>query len=139
MSDSHFKRLAFLEKWGSIVVCRHGVVHLRWENVTIRLRVETFQQLASLVNEGSPLPAPFSFSDGDLCVATEEFDYRVTIRSVELLLAADAWLAFELLVADAADQLDQLLARDAWEDGPESVSFDFDPQELMCSHRFSLN
>jgi hypothetical protein len=131
--------LAYLEQWGSIVVCRHGIIHIRWGNVSIRLQIETFQRLASLVDRGSSLPPPFSFSDGDLAIVTEEPDYRVTIGSVELVLTADGWLAFDMIVGDGAYRLEQFLARDDWPEEPESVPFEYDLEELMRPHRFSPN
>ena len=146
MSNSHYLKLAYLERWGSLVVCRHGIVHMRWEDLTLRMQIEAFRRLSGLIEGGGDSLSPFSFADGEISIATDEFafagknhSYRVGIGSVELSLPADGWAAFLVLIRDAADRLDQILAQDDWRQEPDPFSFELDARELTRPHQFSLN
>lgn len=139
MTRSHFIQLASAEDWGSVLVCRHGVVHLRWVNITVRLPHDVFGRLVRLVAQGSTLATSIPLRDGELGVAIEEGGYRVSVDFLELVLTAEAYLAFLMLVKDAFDRLEDLMARDDWQQEPESVSFADDVGELLRPHRFSLN
>jgi hypothetical protein len=139
VSGSHFIQLASAEDWGSVLVCRHGVVHLRWGNVTVRLPHEVFSRLVRLVGQGSTLASAIPLRDGELGVAIEEGGYRVAVDFLELVLTAEAYLAFLMLVKDAFCKLEEVMARDDWQQEPESLSFADDAQELLRPHRFSLN
>ena len=129
-----------------MVVCRHGTVHLRWENLTLRMEIEAFRRLSGLIERVSASVLHFSISDGEISIATDEFafasqgyGYRVGIGSVDILLPADGWSAFLFLIRDAADRLDQVTARDDWQQEPEPISFELDARELTRPHQFSIN
>lgn len=139
MSRSHFIQLATAEDWGSVIVCRHGVVHLRWGNLTIRLPHEAFGRLVRLVNLGSTLASPIPLRDRELGVAIEEDGYRVSVDFLELVLSAEAYLAFLMLLTDALRKLQEVMARDDWEQEPQSFTFTDDAGELLRPHSFSLN
>lgn len=139
MSGSHFIQLASAEDWGSVLVCRHGIVHLRWGNLTIRLPRDAFGRLVRLVGKGGTLASPIPLRDSELGVTVEEKGYRVAIDFLELVLTAEAYLAFLMLVADAFHRLEEVMARDNWEQEPEPPTFSDDVGELLRPHQFSLN
>jgi hypothetical protein len=139
VSGSHFIQLASAEDWGSVLVCRHGVIHLRWGNLTVRLPHEVFGRLVRLVGQGSSLASSIPLRDGELSVAIEEGGYRVAVDFLELVLTAEAYLAFLILLKDALHRLQEVMAREDWQQEPESLSFADDAQELLRPHRFSLN
>lgn len=145
MANSHYIRLAYLERWGSMVVCRHGIVHVRWDNLTLRLEIEEFQRLAKLVNRAISAAPPFSFADSELSLTADylipgqEPTYRIGIDAVELLLSEDGWTAFQILVQDAAYRLGQVTARDDWQKEPEPISLALEAGDPVRTHSFSLN
>jgi hypothetical protein len=139
VTRSHFIQLASAEDWGSVLVCRHGVIHLRWGNITVRLPHEVFSRLVRLVGQGSNLASSIPLRDGELGVAIEEGGYRVAVDFLELVLTAEAFLAFLMLVKDAHCTLEEVMARDDWQEEPQSLTFEDDAQELLRPHRFSLN
>lgn len=135
-----------MERWGSVVVCRHGIVHMRWESVTLRMEVEDFRSLSALIESAVSSSGRFSLSAGEISVATDAFAYanqrhshRVGIGSVELLLPADGWIAFAALITQAAEQLDAVLAGDDWGREPDPIRLEMDAGLLTRPHPFSLN
>ena len=138
MARAHFIQLASLEERGVITICRHGIVHLSWRNMTIRYRVHDFRRLARLLEQGGALASPIPLYDDELCVAVEEADYRVTMGAVELLLNTEEFLAKTDMALEAVLRLDQLLASDEWRE-EEAEPFPLTPWEESESPRFSLN
>jgi hypothetical protein len=128
-----------------MVVCRHGVVHMRWENLTLRMEIEEFRRLAHLVERVGGARPPFSLADRELSLATDdvyagrEQAYRVAFGAVELSLPADGWSAFQILIQDAAYRLDQVTAREDWQQEPEPVALSPDAGDPDRPHPFSLN
>ena len=122
MPNSHYIPLAHREEWGSVVVCRHGVVHLQWRNLTIRLHWDAYHRLADLLARDSVLASPVPLCDGDLCVSAEGESYRVTIGSVELVVPGDLFPTFEDLVVEASEELDTVMADADWQEEPDGDS-----------------
>lgn len=139
MTDLHLNRLAQVEGWGRLDVCQHGTVHLLWQNLTIRLTLEAFQRTAALLDQGSLLFGPTPLCDGELCLAIQGAGYRLSIGPLDLSLTADAFLALWMLVKEARLRLATLSAAGEGHRPSGALGFDFDPDQLLQLHRFSLS
>ena len=137
MVKSHYVSLARLARKGSISACLHGLVHLRWKNVTVRLPIDDFRRLARLVERGRALTSSHPLCEGDLCVSLEEKDYRVAIGALELVFKAGEYLELVEMVGQATRQLESLLSKDDW---PEIQPQLFDHTSLdTLTPKFSVN
>jgi hypothetical protein len=116
MIHFHFIPLASHDDYCDFSFCRHGVVHLMWWNVTVRLEAGEFQHLASLLERGTTLASSIPLGDGDFAVTLEEERYRVRMGPVEFVLTADEYLAMTDTALEAARQLERVLASDEWHD-----------------------
>jgi hypothetical protein len=138
MIDFHFFPLASYDDYCDFTFCRHGVVHVLWWNVTVRLDTGEFQHLASLLERGTSLTSSIPLGDGDFAVVLEEDRYRVRMGPVEFVLTADEYLAMTDTALEAARQLERVLASDEWNDWePESDALGYMDQWQMSG--FSLN
>ncbi len=116
MIDFHFVPLASYDDYCDFTYCRHGVVHLLWWNVTVRLETDQFQHLASLLERGTSLTSSIPLGDGDFSVTLEENQYRVRMGQVEFVLTMDEYLAMTDTALEAARQLERVLTSDEWHD-----------------------
>ena len=138
MAGTHFVQLARLEETGLVTVCRHGIVHFSWHNVTVRLRTDTFQRLGALLEKGQTLMSPIPICDEELCVGIEESDYRVSVGIVELLLTPQEFLTFVRLVQQALQRLEEVVNENAWNE-PQPKPMRFAALETIFPPSFSPN
>jgi len=63
MSGPRFTILAQLDELHFVAACRHGVVHLTWDNITLRLTLDEFKALAHLVERITTERTPVVMTD----------------------------------------------------------------------------
>jgi hypothetical protein len=139
MARSHFSQLAHLPGQGIISICRHGLVHLTWENVTIRLERGVFQRLGRLVERAMAISSPVPIYDDDLSVDFDRSHFRVTIPSIEWTLSTESFLAFRGMIKEALKRLELLVASGRWEEEDEAEPLTLMPFDELEGHSFSLN
>jgi hypothetical protein len=136
MNGSHFPTLARIDEHRLITACRHGVVHLIWDQVTIRLAAAGFERLVHLLGQATRSAWPPSFEDGELGVsAHNDGTFGVRIEQVVLVLSASELKALARAADQAAHRLQELMASPEWEQEPEEN----DPLEIFRQVRFSRN
>lgn len=138
MSPSHFVRLAQVEGQGIISACRHGVVHLSWANVTVRLELAEFERLARLLSRGSALSTRAPLCEGDYCLAAEGPRYRIGLAALDLWLSAAEFLTLVEMVASAHRRLHELLESDEWRE-PDPDEEELPSLDELSRHQFSLS
>jgi len=86
MVTGHFIPLARADEQREISVCRHGVVHLNWWNMTLRF----IERLASVLQDGKTMVVSLGpHCDGDICLSSRDGrGYILTIGPVSLTLNA---------------------------------------------------
>jgi hypothetical protein len=134
--------LAEIDARHFINACRHGLVHLTWDRVTVRFTRDEFRRLARLLARSSASPA-VQFRDGELeaaCRANQDCELR--LDSLTLTLSVEEYRALSRLAQEAVAQLDKILDAGMWDErdanGPESAR----PTSLLerfRQHRFSDN
>jgi hypothetical protein len=138
MARSHFSRLAHAPGQGVVSICRHGLVHLTWENLTIRLEREVFRRLGRLLERGLGISSPIPIYDEDLAVGFEQSHFRITVDSVELTLTPESFLTLRQMTKEALERMEVLMATGRWE-----AQDDAEPLSLASldelEPRFSLN
>jgi hypothetical protein len=118
----NFVRLAQLDDQHFLSACRHGLIHLTWGRVTVRLARDEFARLASLLDEAVSSPPPATLRDRDLRVTTrlgEECELQM--GSLVLLVTPDRFAELATAARDGLNRLDKILASGLW-DNDESES-----------------
>ncbi len=136
MARPHFIQLAQYQNSGLITTCRHGVVHLTWLNLTVRLHEPDFRRLVRLLERGTALSDPAPIHDGEMAAAFEGDAYRVTVANMELILAPADFISLSRMAMEAGRRLEEIAGSEAW-DEPEPIPWTR-PQELSPP-RFSSN
>jgi hypothetical protein len=137
MNGSHFSTLAQIDEHRLITACRHGVVHLIWDQVTLRLAAATFERLVYLLHRATQSAWPPFFEDEELSVsAHDDGTFGVRIDQIVLVLSASELKALARAAQQAARRLEELLASSAWS---EDEAEDDDPLEVFRQVRFSQN
>jgi len=73
MVTGHFIPLARADEQREISVCRHGVVHLNWWNMTLRFMPRDFERLASVLQDGKTMVVSLGpHCDGDICLSSRD-------------------------------------------------------------------
>jgi len=116
MKMPHFVRLAEIDKQHFFTACRHGLVHMTWGRVTLRLSRDEFRELAGMLERAS----------GDLGQRTiRSRDLRVTYRPngdcefragpLTLLLPPAEFEQFAQVAQEAARHLEKILTSGVWD------------------------
>ena len=142
MRTPHFLRLAEIDERRFINACRHGLVHLTWERVTVRLSRDEFRRLAELLARSADALPPSSLRDGSLEVSRSAHgDCVLRLGSLALSLSQEEHHALSRAATEAVEQLDKILDTGMWDedraDGGESA-----PRSILehfRQHRFSEN
>ena len=139
MRAPHFLRLAKIDEQRFINACRHGLVHLTWRRITIRLSREEFRRLDGLLARSADSLPPGSAQDGRMQVTrTSEEGCELQLGSLKLVISPDDFRALARAVQEAVEQLDEILDAGIWDeqepaDPPPTIV------EHFRQHRFSEN
>ena len=142
MRAPHFVRLAEVDVRHFINACRHGLVHLTWDRVTVRFTRDEFRRLASLLARSSASPE-VRFRDGELeaaCHANQECELR--LGSLKLTLSLEEYQALNRAAQEAVAQLDKILDAGMWDERGPDESEPAPPTSILerfRQHRFSDN
>jgi hypothetical protein len=139
MARTHFSRLAHAPGQGVVSVCRHGLIHLTWGNVTLRLERELFLRLGRLLDRALAIASPIPIYDGELSVGFDQTHFRITVEAIEWSLSTEAFLAFRAMVQEAVERLEALLASGRWDEPDEAEPLTLNPMDEPGEPRFSLN
>lgn len=116
MRMPHFVRLAEIDKQHFITACRHGLVHMTWGRITLRLSRDEFTELAGMLEQAVEAPGRRSIRSGDLSVTyrpDEECEFRA--GPLALLLPPAEFEKFARLAQEAARHLEKILTSGAWD------------------------
>jgi hypothetical protein len=139
MRAPHFLRLAEIDELRFINACRHGLIHLTWSRITIRLSRDEFRRLAGLLARFADELPPSSARDGRIQVTcTGDGDCELRLGSLRLALAPDDLRALGGAVQEAVKQLDEILKAGMW-DEQEPAEPPPTIIEHLRGHRFSEN
>lgn len=131
----HVIRLAEIDERRFINACRHGVVHLTWHRVTVRLGRDEFRRLARLLSRSSEPPG--RFRDGEMAVACSHQECEVELGPLSLTLSLPEFHELDQAVQEAVERLDEILDSGVWdqqeEDAPRSIL------DRLRQHSFSEN
>jgi hypothetical protein len=137
----HFVRLAEIDERHFINACRHGLVHLTWDRVTVRFTRDEFRRLARLLARSSVSQAG-PLRDGELeaaCRARGGCELR--LGSITLALSLEEYHALSRAAGEAVVQLDKILDAGMW-DQREAGEVQSAPPSILerfRQHRFSDN
>ena len=139
MRAPHFFRLAEIDERRFINACRHGLVHLTWSRITMRLSRDEFRRLAGLLARAADALPPSIVRDGRMQVTCSvDGDCQLQLGSLRLDIAPNDLRALSRAVQEAVEQLDEILDAGIWdqeepEDAPLTII------EHFRRHRFSEN
>ena len=139
MRAPHSLRLAEIDERRFINACRHGLVHLTWNRVTVRLSRDEFRRLARLLARSTEPPG--RFRDGEIEVVGTHQECVVRLGPFSLTLTLIEFYTFERAIQEAVQQLDKILDAGIWdEDRAEATgSAPRSILEHFRQHRFSEN
>lgn len=139
MRTPHFLSLAQLDDQHFVAACRHGVVHLTWERVTVRFGRDEFRRLADLLERAAAARPPASLREGNLRITSRlDEDCELQMESLILLLPAAQFREFAGVARQAVDRLDEILASGMW-DKEEPEEPPSSPIEQIRRTPFSRN
>lgn len=139
MRAPHFLRLAEMDEQRFISACRHGLIHLTWSRITIRLSRDEFRRLAGLLARSADLLPRGSARDGRMQVTRiSDEGGELQLGSLKLAISQDDLRALGGAVQEAVEQLDEILDAGMWDeeepaDPPPTII------EHFRRHRFSEN
>ena len=139
MRAPHFLRLAEMDEQRFISACRHGLIHLTWSRITIRLSRDEFRRLAGLLARSADLLPRGSARDGRMQVTRiSDEGGELQLGSLKLAISQDDLRALGGAVQEAVEQLDEILDAGMWD---EEEPADPSPTiiEHFRRHRFSEN
>ena len=139
MVTGHFIPLASAGDQREISVCRHGIVHLNWWNMTLRFMPEDFERLATVLKDGQTMMVSLGpHCDGDICLSSRDGrGYVLTVGPVSLTLDAAEYRSLTDMAQQARHYLKTVLASGAWAE-PEVAPPSANPL-LGPETRFSAN
>jgi len=139
MRAPHFFRLAEIDAHRFINACRHGLIHLTWIRITVRLNRDEFRRLAGLLARAANALPPGTLRDGSLQVTySEDRDCDLQLGAVKLAISYKDFRALAEAVQEAVEQLDEILDSGIW-DREEPGEAPLTIIEHFRRHRFSEN
>ena len=139
MARTHFSRLAYAPGQGAVSICRHGLVHLTWENLTLRLQRPIFLRLGRLLERGLATSSSIPLFEEGLSIHVQGSQFRVAIAPIELTLSAETYLVFRGMIQQAMQRLESLIASGSWEEDDDVEPLALLPWEELDTPSFSLN
>ena len=139
MRAPHFLRLAEIDERRFINACRHGLIHLTWIRITVRLSRDEFRRLAALLARSAGALPPGADRDGSLQV-TRSVDggCELQLGPATLAISSEEFRALAGAVQEAVEQLDEILDAGIWDrEEPEEAPLTI--VEHFRRHRFSEN
>ena len=139
MRAPHFFRLAEIDERRFINACRHGLIHLTWIRITVRLSRDEFRRLAGLLARSADALPPGTARDGSLHV-THSVDggCELLLGPLKLAISSEEFRALAGVVQEAVEQLDEILDAGIWDrEEPEEAPLTI--MEHFRRHRFSEN
>ena len=102
MRAPHFLRLAEIDELRFISACRHGLIHLTWGRITVRLSRDEFRRLAGLLARPADELSPSSARDGRMQVTcSADGDCELRLDSLRLAITPDELGALSEAVQEA--------------------------------------
>jgi hypothetical protein len=142
MRAPHFVQLAAMDERRFINACRHGLVHLTWDRITVRFTRDEFRRLAGLLARSMESQPPWWRRDGEIEVTySTPQDCSLRLGSLTLALSPNEYQALSVAVLEAVEQLDKILDAGMWNE-PEAEDADDAPPSILervRRHRFSEN
>lgn len=139
MKAPHFMQLARINGHHFVTACRHGLVHVTWGRVTMRLSRDEFRLLTSLLEQSEDTPLPSSARHGEMQVTCHAGDdSEVRVGAWILRLSPKEFQSFLKTAQQAVRRLDEILASGIWdkEDSEDTQPTFF---EQLRQHSFSDN
>ena len=139
MRAPHFFRLAEIDERRFINACRHGLIHLTWIRITVRLSRDEFRRLAGLLERSADALPPGTAQDGSLQVThSVDGDCELQLGTLKLAISSEEFRALAGAVQEAVEQLDEILDAGIWDrEEPEEAPLTI--VEHFRRHRFSEN
>jgi hypothetical protein len=122
-----------------MTACRHGLVHVTWDRVTLRLSRDEFRRLTGLLEQTEDALLPSSTREGNLqVIRRSDEDCELRVGAWILLLSPVEFQSFLRAAQEAVRRLDEILASGIWD--TEDVE-DTQPSffERLRQHTFSDN
>ncbi|MFN2184093.1 MAG: hypothetical protein ACK2UU_08880 [Anaerolineae bacterium] len=141
MRAPHFVQLAAIDERRFINACRHGLVHLTWNRITVRFTRDEFRRLARLLARSVGAPPPTWLRDGEIACTYTAQECNLRLGSLTLVVSPNEYEALSMAAQEAVEQLDKILDAGMW-DVPESEEPEETPPgilERFRRHRFSEN
>lgn len=139
MRAPHFVQLARIDGQRFVTACRHGLVHVTWGRITLRLSRDEFRRLVGLLLRTQDALLPSSGRDGDMqvtCRADEDCELRV--GGWIMLLSPTEFQLFLRAAQEAVRRLDEILASGIW-DAQDAEDSQPNLFEQLRRHIFSDN
>ena len=112
----NFVRLVQLDDRHFVSACRHGLIHLTWGRITVRLGRDEFRRLATLLEEAVTELPPASLRDRELRITYRlDEDCELQLGSLILLLSPTRCAELAQAAQDAITRLDRILASGVWD------------------------
>ncbi len=139
MRAPHFMQLSRIDERRFITGCRHGLVHVTWERMTLRFSRDEFRVLVRLLGRAADDRLPNTASEGALRVTCRiDEDCELRVGPVVLLLSPADFQAFLAAAGEALRRLDEILASGIW-DKPAADEAPVGILEQLQRYFFSQN
>lgn len=127
--------LARLDPRRWVSCCEHGVTHLSWDNVSMRIPLQKLGAISQALQECAQVARQFRIaSTGDVCVVYDQYDlYQVWLGGVGLCLAPADFRRLCEVVTEASRHP---MACASWS---EPATSDAEPPIRTTFHLFSQN
>lgn len=137
MRAPHFLQLARIDERHFIMACRHGLVHVTWERITIRFSRDEFRRLAGLLERAMDDLPPTLAHDGKFEITRRlDEDGELRMDALVLLLSPTQLEEFARASREALRRLDEILSSGVWDRREEDES---PPSLLDQLGRFSFS
>lgn len=139
MRAPHFIQLSRIDERRFITGCRHGLVHVTWERMTLRFSRDEFRVLVRLLGRAADDRLPNTACDGALRVTCHrDEDCELRVGPTVLLLSPADFQSFLAAAGEALRRLDEILASGIW-DRPAPDQAPAGILEQLQRHSFSQN